>query len=80
MWSVATHQNLVQEVLDKLLLQRSGGKQTMEIGSEELGDEVTGRISICLGWRWCGCLHVLEGGDEDVAQADDLVCVRVFAG
>jgi hypothetical protein len=37
----ATYQNLVKEVLDELLLQRPGGEQTVEIGSEELGDEVT---------------------------------------
>lgn len=42
----ATHQNLVEKVLDELLLQRSGGEQAMEIGSEELGDEVTGGVSM----------------------------------
>lgn len=47
----ATHQNLVEEVLNELLLQRSGGEQAVQIGSEELGDEVAGRISVCLG-RW----------------------------
>jgi hypothetical protein len=46
----ATYQNLVKEVLDELLLQRSGGKEAVKIGSEELGDEVAGRISMCLGW------------------------------
>jgi hypothetical protein len=45
LWNFATHQNLVEEVLDELLLQRSGGKQAVEIGSEELGDKVAGRIS-----------------------------------
>ena len=42
---IATHQNLVKEVLDELLLQRPGCKQTVEIGTQELGDEVAGSIS-----------------------------------
>ena len=33
-------ENLVQEVLYELLLKRSGGKETVEISAEELGDEV----------------------------------------
>lgn len=37
----ATHQNLIKEVLDELLLQWPGGKETVEIGPKELGDEVT---------------------------------------
>lgn len=36
----ATYQNLVQEVLDKLLLEGSRGEQTVEISAQELGDEV----------------------------------------
>ena len=46
-----SYQDLVEEVLNELLLQRSGGEQAVQIGSEELGDEVAGRISVCLG-RW----------------------------
>jgi hypothetical protein len=42
---VWTHQDLVEEVLDKLLLQRSGGEQTVEIGSQELRHEVAGYVS-----------------------------------
>lgn len=37
-----THQYLVQEVLDELLFEGSGGEETVEIGAEELGDKVTG--------------------------------------
>ena len=37
-----TYKNLVKEVLDELLLQRPGCKEAVEIGSEQLGDEVTG--------------------------------------
>ena len=39
-----THEYLVQEVLDELLLQRSGGEQAVEIRSEELCDEVDARV------------------------------------
>ena len=37
---VLTHKNLVQEVLNKLLLERARGKQSVEVGSKELGDKV----------------------------------------
>lgn len=33
-----THQNLVQEVLDELLLERARGEETVQIGAEEFGD------------------------------------------
>jgi hypothetical protein len=33
---------LVKEVLDKLLLKRTGSEETVEIGSEQLGDKVAG--------------------------------------
>lgn len=32
--SIHTYQNLIEEVLDELLLKRSGGEETVEIGSE----------------------------------------------
>jgi hypothetical protein len=35
-----TAQNLVEEILDELLLERSGGEKTMEIRSEKFGDKV----------------------------------------
>ena len=44
-WIFATYQNLVKEVLDELLLQRPGGEETVEIGSKELGDEVTEKLA-----------------------------------
>ena len=42
----ATYQNLVKEVLNKLLLERSRSKQAMEISAEEFGDEV----ARCVSW------------------------------
>jgi hypothetical protein len=44
-WIFATYQNLVKEVLNELLLQRPGGEETVEIGSEELSDEVTEKLA-----------------------------------
>jgi len=37
---VETHENLVKEVLDELLLERSTCQETVEIGTEEFCDEV----------------------------------------
>lgn len=70
--NIATYENLVEEVLDKLLLERSRGEQTVEISAEEFGDEVAIGVSV----RWRGSwesLHVLERRNEDVAQADNLL-------
>lgn len=45
-WSVAecgtagTYHDLVEEVLDKLLLERSGGKESVEVGAQKLSDEI----------------------------------------
>ena len=49
-------QDLVEKVLDELFFERSGGQQSVEIGSEELSDEV----------------EVFERRYEDVAEANDL--------
>jgi hypothetical protein len=35
------HQDLVQEVLDELLLQRPRSQETVQVGSQKLRDEVT---------------------------------------
>jgi hypothetical protein len=38
--SIYTYQDLIEEVLDELLLERSGSEETVEIGSKQLGDKV----------------------------------------
>jgi hypothetical protein len=43
---LGTYQNLVEEVLNELLLQRSRCEQAVEIGSEQLGDEIAGSFSV----------------------------------
>lgn len=57
----ATH-DLVEEVLDKLFLQRPGGQQAVQVGPEELRDKV----------------DVLERGDEDVAEGNDVLVSQVL--
>jgi hypothetical protein len=37
------YEDLVQEVLDELLLERSRREEAMEIGAEQFGDEITVR-------------------------------------
>lgn len=68
----ATYQDLVKEVLDELLLERPGSEQAVKIRSEQLGYEVTAQVSECFSTS-CVCnLHILQRGDEDVTQTDDL--------
>jgi hypothetical protein len=44
-----TYQNLVEEVLDELLLQRPGSEQAVEIGPEQLRHKVAGGVSMANG-------------------------------
>lgn len=57
-----THKNLVKEVLDELLLEGSTRQETMQVGTEELGDKV----------------DVLERGNEDVGERDDVFVLDVL--
>jgi hypothetical protein len=71
----AAHKNLVEEVLDELLLERSRSEEAMQVGSEQFGDKIAVR------WRISeGCsqglltdIHVFQRRDEDVAEADHLI-------
>ena len=69
----ATYKDLVQEILDELLLQRSRGQQSVEISPEKLGNEVSGS-----NVRYPGSVHsercsqILERRNKDVTEADDL--------
>lgn len=51
-----THQDLVKEVLNELLLQRTTRQESVKIRSEELGDKV----------------DILEGGNENVGEGNDV--------
>ena len=39
----ATYEDLVEEVLDELLLEGARSEQSMQVGSEELGDKIAAR-------------------------------------
>jgi hypothetical protein len=43
-----TYEDLVEEVLDELLLQRARSQEAVEVGSEELGDEVAAGILVSM--------------------------------
>ncbi len=82
-WSVAecgpagTYHDLVEEVLDKLLLERSGGKESVEVGAQKLSDEIA-RAASAKGTREDVFfssghgVHVFQRGDENVAQRNNL--------
>ena len=38
------YQNLVEEILNELLFQRSGSEESMEVGSQEFRDEIAAAI------------------------------------
>lgn len=48
----------------------------MEIGPEQLGDKVAGCVSGRSENKQMGNLHVLQWGDENVAQTDNLDCCQ----
>lgn len=74
----STYQDLVQEVLDKLLLERSRGEQSVEISSQKFGDKVAVVLSDGDDTAGGQTLHVFQRGDEDVAEGDDLCLVNAL--
>ena len=38
------YQDLVEEILNELLFQRTGGEESMEVGSQEFRDEIAAAI------------------------------------
>jgi hypothetical protein len=77
-----TNEHLVGEVLDELVIERTGGEQSVEVGSEQLRKNKTGGKREQGFWArqdglevdsdLCNKVDVLERGDEDVAERDDL--------
>lgn len=70
-----THENLVKKVLDELLLERARSQEAVEVGTQELGHEVTVEVSTMaqgVSAAYLRDVHVLEGRNKDVAQADNL--------
>lgn len=70
-----THENLVKKVLDELLLERARSQEAVEVGAQELSHEVAAEVSKMAQGVSAARLrdiHVLEGRNKDVAQADNL--------
>ena len=73
-----THQDLVQEVLDKLLLERSRSQETVQIGAKELGDEVAVKSSVSSAWKdITAAIHILKGRNENITERDNLQKISI---
>jgi len=70
---IETHKNLVEEVLNELFFKWSGCKETMEIGAEQLSDEISVQV-YQMKWPTVGELDVqiFQRRDKDVAETYDL--------
>ena len=55
-------EDLVEEILDELLFERSRGKESVEVSPKQLRHEV----------------DVFEGGNENVAQGDDVLVSKML--
>lgn len=75
-----TAQDLVEEVLYELFFKRARGEEAVQVGAQELGDEVAGDWLgfILWGLGEGGDVHILERGNEDVAERNDLDAVRAL--
>lgn len=58
-----TYEDLVEEVLDELLLERAGGEKAVEIGSEELSDEVANSIVSHCSSTLRQCAYMSSSGE-----------------
>lgn len=58
--------------MDELLLERPRGQEAMEIGAQQFSHEVAASVSISSRPPDQWYVHILEGGNENIAQADDL--------
>jgi hypothetical protein len=68
------YQDLVEEVLDELLLERSGGEEAVQVGAEQFGDKIA--VS---RYKPDGCsqvpltdIQILKRRDEHILQSNDL--------
>jgi len=71
----STNQYLIKEVLYELLFKWSRGQEAVQVGSEEFCDKVAARHVSAMWMRTdsdIAVIHILQGGDEDVAEADNL--------
>lgn len=59
---VETHQDLIQEILNKLLFQWSAGQQAVEIRSQQFGDEI----------------NIFERRNKNIGECDDILMLNVL--
>ena len=57
-----THQYLIQEILNKLFFQRPAGQQTVEIRSQQFGDEI----------------NIFKWGNKNIGESDDVLVLDVL--
>ena len=67
-----TTEDLVQEVLDELLLQRAGREESVQVGSEQLGDEVA-FISMARYRKGDGA-HMSSSGEMKMSLREMIFC------
>lgn len=77
--TAGTYHDLVEKVLDELLLERSGGKESVEVGAQKLRNEIArvesaGVAAQCREDVFFSShdIHVFQRGNENVAQRNDL--------
>lgn len=81
--TVRTHHDLVEKVLDELLLEWPRCEQPVKIGTKQFRDEVAGtKVSHVYPKRYLpaaiGHLHILQRGDKNVAERDDVLVLQVL--
>jgi len=59
---IETHQDLIQEILNKLFFQRPAGQQAMEIRSQQFGDEI----------------DIFKGRNKNIGESDDVLVLDVL--
>ena len=59
---IETHQDLIQEILNKLFFQRPAGQQTVEIRSQQFGNEIN-----IFKWR-----------NKNIGESDDVLVLDVL--
>lgn len=79
------YQDLVEEILNELLFQRTGGEESMEVGSQEFRDEIAAAIvrikkkqgSLVRTRSRQNFLHILERRNENITETDYLLIVSI---
>lgn len=62
-----TYEDLVEEVLDELLLERSRSQEAVEIGSQELSHEVAVAVSVLVSQAGGGETYISSRGEMKIS-------------